>query len=246
MAPLQINVTGTGNTLRPAERAILTLQVSSPDLYTAAEASAVVTLTASMIREAITPHCPQDKATGQTATGAAIVHYSMSTLDTNRRTRPRNGAKDANEKEKYEMVYTANVQFNIKFAKFDVLGALATDFSAMENVKIQKIEWHLTDATLTSINGEARKRAAADAIQRAYDYAEVFAGVKKQDLKARVKAVSVKEDSYYSRDTRPQLHIGKRQMYVEGVREYGKEELQFQPEDVRLSVKVDGTFVVEV
>jgi len=240
MAPLQINVTGTGSTLRPAERAILVLQAYSPDLSSAADASATVTLTANTIREAINPHCPQDEATRQTKPGAAIAHYSMSTLDTNSRSRAIDKTK-----EKYETVYTASAQFNIKFADFDVLNALATDFSAMQNVKIQKIEWHLTDAKMASIEGEARKRAASDAIQRAHDYAEMFAGVAVEDLGKRVKAVSVKENNYYQRSTRPQLHVGKMQRY-EGIRTHGKEELQFQPEDVRLSVSVDGTFVVEV
>lgn len=238
MAPLQINVVGTGSTIRPAERAILVLQAYSPDLSTAAEASAIVTLTANTIREAITPHCAQDTATGKTLPGAAIAHYSMSTLDTNSRSR----AIDS-KKEKYEIVYTAKAQFNIKFSDFTVLGQLATDFSAMQNVSIQRIEWKLTDVTDASIQGEARKRAAADAIQRARDYAQVFGGVAEEDLEKRVKAVDVKENGYYQRGTKPQLHIGKRQRF-EGESSFGKEELQFQPEDVRLSVNVDGRFVV--
>jgi uncharacterized protein YggE len=239
MAPLQINVIGTGSILRPAERAILVLQAYSPDCSTASEASAIVTLAANTIREAIIPQCPQDEATGQTMSNAAIAHYSMSTLDTNGRSRPID-----DKKEKYETVYTASAQFHIKFADFNVLNALATEFSAMPTVKISKIEWHLTDAKLASIEGEARKLAAVDAIQRAHDFAEVFGGVEPEDLKKRVRAISVKENNYYQRDTRPQLHIGKRQM-MGGIQRVGREELQFQPEDVRLTISVDGTFIVE-
>jgi hypothetical protein len=55
--------------------------------------------------------------------------------------------------------------------------------------------------------------------------------------------VDVTEDQYYQQSTKPQLHFGKRQ------RTYGtvvvKTELQFEPEDVRLDVKVTGKFIVE-
>ena len=239
MAPLQIVVIGSGSTLRSAERAILVLQASSKEVSSPSEASAIVTLTANTIREAIIPHCTQNDATGQKQPDAAIAHYSMSTLDTNSRSRLKDKSK-----EKYEVVYSASALFNIKFADFRVLNTLATEFSAMNNIKIQKIDWHLTDDTLASIQGEARKRAANDAIARAHDYAEVFAGVNPEELRKRVKTISVKENNYYQQSTRPQLHRGKRQI-AEGLMLAGKEELQFQPEDVRLSVSVEGTFVVE-
>lgn len=57
---MEINITGSGHTIRPAERAILVLQATSADHATAAEASAAVTVTANMLMEQIKPHCPQD------------------------------------------------------------------------------------------------------------------------------------------------------------------------------------------
>jgi hypothetical protein len=60
----------------------------------------------------------------------------------------------------------------------------------------------------------------------------------------KVKAVSVEESGYYTTSTKPQLHYGKMQRARRvGVPE--STELQFQPEDVRLEVKVSGKFVVE-
>ncbi|KAF1994682.1 hypothetical protein P154DRAFT_526858 [Amniculicola lignicola CBS 123094] len=246
MARLEINVTGAGHTISPAERAILVLQAQSGQLATAAEASATVTATANALRDAILPHCPQDDATGRTLEGAPIAHYSMSTLDTNSHRERISTSKDEwTEKSKveYETTFSARAEMHIKFSDFSLLNTLATQFSAWQNVKIQKISWCLTDRTLDSIKGATRKKAAKDAIQRAYDYAEVFAGIEESELKSKVKAVSINENNYYSQSTRPQLHYGKGMRMKTSVVE--KEELMFQPEDVRLEATVSGKFVVE-
>jgi uncharacterized protein YggE len=108
----------------------------------------------------------------------------------------------------------------------------------MEHIKISSIDWHLTDATLDSIRGGARKNAAQDAIQKAVDYAEAFVGAGKD----KVRPVTVSENQYYTQSTRPHLHYGK------GMRGHitGQEELQFEPEDVSLDVKVDCKFLVDM
>lgn len=239
---LEINVTGTGYTVRKAERAILVLQATCEKKPTPAEASAAVTQTANILREAITPYCPQDGATGQTLPGAAISHYSMSTLDTSSYTNQREGSGRDGKGPIYDVTYSARADFHIKFADFDILDTLATKFSAMNNVRISRINWCLTDDTLASIKGGARKLAAQDAIQKACDYAAVFAGLEEEHM-GKVKALEIKEDQYYSQSTRPQLHYGKAQRH--SMTNTNKEELQFQPEDVRLEVKVNAKFVVE-
>jgi hypothetical protein len=244
MAPLEIHVTGTGTAIRRAERGILVLQAQSQQLATPEEASAVVTSTANKLRDAIAPYCPQDEETGHTKEDAAISHYSMSTLDTSssRERRPAgNGAPD--QAPKYDVTYSACAEFNIKFSDFGALDKLATQFSAMENIRIHRITWALTDATLASIEGGARKRAGQDALQRARDYAEVFADLSTEDAVAKVKAIEVKESQYYQQSTRPQLHYGKKQRIRGALLE--RAELQFEPEDVRLEIKVEGKFVVE-
>jgi hypothetical protein len=238
MAPLTITVTGTAHTLRPATRAILVLKASTPELSTAARASATITYTAKQIRDAIEPHCPSDPDTGRIVDGAGVSHYSMGSLDTSSARR----SVDKYNTE-YETVHTASTSFNIKFADFALLNRLATQLSALEAVEIQRIEWHLTDAQELSIHSEARRNAAADAVQRAYDYAAVFAGVKEGDLKRRVRAIKVEEDGNYRLGTGPQLHSTKTKL--RGNEDFKREELRFVPEDVRLSVCVEGVFVVE-
>jgi predicted secreted protein len=246
MARLEINVTGTGTAIRRAERGILILQAQSQHLSTAEEASAVVTSTANTLRDAIAPYCPQDEETGRTKQDAAIAHYSMSTLDTSSHyeKRPDSSAKK-DEEVKYDTTYSARAEFNIKFSDFAALDKLATQFSAMQYVQIKCISWKLTDATLSSIEGSARKGAARNALQRARDYAEVFADLSAEEAVSKVKALHVTESSYYQQSTRPQLHVGKAQRF-NGERLVDKAELRFEPEDVRLEVKVDGKFVVEM
>lgn len=236
-------MTGTGTAIHRAERGILILQASSNPVATTEQASAIITATAKKLREAIAPYCPQDEETGRTKEGAAIAHYSMSTMNTSCHN---DYARRRNEPEtsKSEPTYSAKAEFNIKFSDFAVLDKLTTQFSAMENVRIDRIDWRLTDATLHSIEGGARKGAARDAIQKARDYAEVFAGISAEEAKTRVKAVEVKESRMYQQITRPQLHYGKAQRVRETVLD--TTELQFEPEDVRLDVSIDGTFRVDM
>ncbi|KAF2727653.1 hypothetical protein EJ04DRAFT_538829 [Polyplosphaeria fusca] len=207
---LEIQVQGTGYNIRPAEP----------------EATAVVAAATSVLHDEIMPYCPQDEE-GRTLPDAAIAHYSMTTLDTtsNQQRRDREGTF-------YEPTYSARVELHIKFADFDVLNILATKFSAMDNIKIQRIEWKLTDATYEDIQTIARKAAAQSAIQKAYDYAETFAGVPAEDLKMRVIAT--------------ELHNGKKrassQMQETRVNQMP---LRFKPEDMRLEARVHATFKVK-
>jgi uncharacterized protein YggE len=237
MAPLEITLNGTGTVMHTAERAILSLQAHSEHVSNPSEATQAVTVTANALRDILILHCPQDEATGKTLPDAAIAHYSMSPLDTTSHSR-----RTRDNVTQLEPQYSARADFKIKFQDFGVLNNLATRFSAMKNVKIAKIEWALTDDTANGIRGGARKRAAQDAIQRAYDYAEVFAGVSAAEAKKKVKPLSVNENHYYQMSTRPQLHYGKGQR---GTRS-GREELQFEPEDVRLDVTITAKFAVEI
>ncbi|KAH7069815.1 hypothetical protein BKA63DRAFT_519619 [Paraphoma chrysanthemicola] len=245
MARLDIHVTGTGTAIRRAERGILVLQAHSQQLATAEEASATVTATAHELRNIIAPYCPQDEETGRTKENAPIAHYSMSTLDTSsHRERRSTGEPRLAEPAKYDTTYSARVELNIKFSDFNLLDTLATQFSAMQNVRIQMINWKLTDATLASIEGGARKEAAQNALQRARDYAEVFANLTPEEAVMKVKAINVTESQYYQQSTRPRLHYGKGQRMEVISRD--DVALTFEPEDVSFEVKVDGKFIVEV
>ncbi|KAF2201226.1 hypothetical protein GQ43DRAFT_463339 [Delitschia confertaspora ATCC 74209] len=243
MSQLEISVRGTGSTIRPAERALLSLTAASPEVTTPAEASAVVTATANTIRDVILPLCSKDENTGCTSADAAIVHYSMSTMDTSKYAPPCIREQDGSTSTAGGPLYSARVAFTIKFQDFAALNTIATQFSAMDHVRISDITWSLTDITLEAIKGGARKKAAIEAIQKARDHAEVFAGIEaEEELKKRVRPVTVSEERYYAQSTRPHLHVGKGQRGRRAVRE----ELQFEPEDVKMEVVVNAKFVVDL
>jgi uncharacterized protein YggE len=242
MAPLEINVTGTGTAIHRAERATLVLQAQAQQCPTAQEASSVVTTAANELRNAIMPYCPPDEETGRAKEDAAVSHYSMSTLDTSSRRDVRPRTAGVGRTSELDITYSARGNFNIKFTKFDVLEKLTTQFSAMDGVRILRIDWHLTDATLASTEADARKRAAQNALQRARDYAEVFANLSAEGAVERVQAVDVRESGYGQQTSRQQRQIRK-QMMSGPVTE--KTEMLFEPEDVILEVKIDAKFVVE-
>lgn len=125
-----------------------------------------------------------------------------------------------------------------------MLDKLATQFSAMENIRIERTNWLLTDATQDSIKRDARKRAAQDAFQRARHYAEVFADVAPEEVKDKVQAVEVKGGPYYQQSTRSKLHYGTIKKHRSTL--MAAADLQFEPEDVRLEIKVDGKFAIDV
>jgi uncharacterized protein YggE len=232
---LTISITGSGYTIRPAERAVLMLQAQSQQLPSEAEASAAVTETAHAVREILTKHCPQDEATGRALPEAGIVHYSMSTLDTQSHIQ-RN--KDGPQ---LPPLFSARADYKIKFKDFSLLNTLATQFSAMKNIKISQIAWELTNDTHNSLKSVVRKLAAEDAIEHAHDYAEVLEGVPRDECLRRVRPFEVNESNNYYRSTRPQLHYGKGQR---GAR-VDTQDLQFEPEDVRLETTVSVKFVVK-
>jgi hypothetical protein len=241
MAGFEIHVTGKGSTYRPAERAILVLRASSSKLPSAKEATVVVTNAANTIREIISPFCPSDNSPSSRE-NAAIAHYSMSTLHTSNQTQvKRTKDESTGGSIQYDTFYAAKAEFHIKFSDFALLGQLATQFSAMEDVTIEKIDWRLTEENERSIHSETRQKAAKDLLERAYDYAMAIANVSESELKDKVKPKKLTESPYYTKSTRPHLHRGKEMYGQEG----NSEEITFQPEDVSLEVTVEGVFIVE-
>lgn len=240
MVQVEISVDGKGSAIRPAERAIISLSAESPRVSTTAEASEIITSTANRLRELLTPLCPQDEKTRRTLPDAPVVHYSMSSIET-----ASHPVFHYDTKEYEDTLFSAHAGFEIKVQDFAILNKITTTFSSMENVTIKSITWKLTDSTLEAIKGGARKRAGADAIQKAWDYAEVFAGVSgsQVELRRRVRPVAVGENNFgYNEINRPHLHHGKG---MRGSRT-ASEELQFEPEDVRLEVSVSARFVVSL
>ncbi|KAF2825400.1 hypothetical protein CC86DRAFT_42922 [Ophiobolus disseminans] len=241
----EINVTGTGSATRRAERATLVLQVHSRTCPTSDDASAALTTFINKLTESIGPYCPDDAGTGRIKGDAAISHYSIDIRDTNNH-RERQSEPSSfmiSKASTYATSYSGRADLDIDFADFKLLNTLATQFSTTENVSIQRVIWHLTEATLASVESLARKEAAKNALQRARDYAEVFADISAEEAVHKVKVVVVTEGSKYEQRTRPQMHYGRKQsVKTKFLKE--KAELTFEPVDIVVEVKVQGKFVV--
>lgn len=128
MALPQIQVTGTGCTLRRAKRAILTVKSASPDAFTAREVYVIATETAATIQTTIAPYCPKE---GKKPSEATIAHCSTGKLEAGARIR---GLRDNQER------FTQQPPPLKSNSPSSLLNKLVTELSAMQNVRIQGIE----------------------------------------------------------------------------------------------------------
>ncbi|KAK7185351.1 hypothetical protein DPSP01_011111 [Paraphaeosphaeria sporulosa] len=239
MAPFDIHVAGTGTNRHPAERSILTLHTQTKCFPTIPEAETSVVSIINSLLDAIAPYCHQTATTGSTKAedNAPISHYSLKSFETSQgRDTSMSFSKSSSHKSTY-----ASADLIIEFRDFALLARLATTIGAMENVKINCLEWILTPATRATMEAQARKEAAKHAIRKARDYAEVFGGLTEEEAQSKVRAVLVKESFQYTKFTKPKLHLGK----ANGGR-MQKSEWDYEPQDVGVEVKVDGTFTVEI
>ena len=81
---LEINVKGTGAVIRPAERAIISIEAASGHEATPQAASEAITAAAAKIRNMVNDHMLHDE-TGAIHPESAIAHWSMSKLETDQR-----------------------------------------------------------------------------------------------------------------------------------------------------------------
>jgi uncharacterized protein YggE len=245
MARLEIAVTGNGATTLPAEHATLTLQIQSRPCPTTEEAPKALEHFITQLSETLALYCPKGEKSGQRA---AIAHYSIGAGDVlthHERSAESSGFMSVSSKTPVTKSYVAKADMYVVFADFSALDSLATQFNAMDKVRVQGVQWSLSDASLAASRASSRKEAAKDALQRARDYAEALAGLEPAEAVERVKAVHIKEMEKYEISTRPKLWYG-RKMGGNGksVGAKGKAEMYYEPMDVVVSVKVEGRFVV--
>jgi hypothetical protein len=248
MGPLKINVTGSGTATRLAERATLVVQVQSQPKLTVQDASAALPPSISKLIETIAPYCPQDEKTGQKKEVASISHYFVDIRDvSNHRDRQSDTSSSfmsVSSKSIVTNTYCAKADIYIVFIDFVALAYMASHLSAMDNVSVQRVTWSLSEAAKDEVAGIARKAAAKNALQRARDYAEVFADLSADEAVRQVKAVDLKEDAKYENKTKPRMYFGRRPN-VKTIAVQGQAEVQLEPVDVVVEVKIEGKFVVE-
>lgn len=241
MSRLEINVTGSGSAFLLAERGTLELQVRSRPCNTTEEALTALTSTINELRKTIERHC---SSSSEPNYNAGITSYVMRGLDTsNHCERTHESGFIMSSKSVSHTAYSASIALFIDFSDFTLLNKFATDFAAMENITVKRVDWHLTETTLTRLQGTARERAAENALQRARDYAKVFASLEADDARSRIKAVDVKEDKKYEQRTKSQSHYGEKKGGEMDVFQ-NREEMAFEPQDVVVEVGVHAKFVI--
>jgi hypothetical protein len=246
MAPLEIKVTGSASAHQLAERATLVLHLQSVNLPTSEDALTGLRSKIDNLVETISPDC-SSSSSPDTTNNAGFASYSLRSLDTNnyrnRQSEGTGGSFLSKSSSTYHMKYSASIEMHIDFADFNILNTFVTQCTGMEMVSIRRVDWHLTETTLGKLQGSARKRSAENALQRARDYAEVFAGLGAEDAVRRVRAVEV-EDGKYEKSTSARVHYGKKQGAV--VKFIQKNvELTYEPRDIVVEAEVDAKFVVE-
>lgn len=238
MPPLIINVDGTSTISRRAERAVVSVQVSSSGLnqqQVASEVTAVAKTLQGMLRDLSKNELPSSSTATDSA--AAITHWSMNTLSTGSYMIYHDDDRRKHDSKRHKSrQYNAHVSLEIKFANFAILGSVCTDLAKMEFVSVRNIDWRLTDKTKALLVGMSRKLAVEDAVSKAKDFASAVG-------KATVTAFEINTDSNgYGRATGI---FGATRAYAAAEGAEGDDALNFEPEDVDMSCSIAVKFEAE-
>ncbi|KAE8355895.1 hypothetical protein BDV28DRAFT_16738 [Aspergillus coremiiformis] len=161
---LTIHTVGTSTLHRQAERAVITLDVSS-DGNDQSTVSQDVTRTSSRLQSLLKAIAPKQES-GDPTTDAPVTFWTMSSIST--------GSYipwDHDKEEHRARVYTARTNFEVKFRDFSKLGEFVSDVASDPFVSVRDIDWQLTDETKQQLGQENRKLAVWDALAKAKDYA---------------------------------------------------------------------------
>jgi hypothetical protein len=257
MPPVTITAQGTSTIFRQAERAVVTVHVSSEGT-SQEKVSEEVTLTANELRsmlKGLSPKTengmslplvnPRDTSreislrrdVGEAKPDAPVTYWKNSTLSTS-------SYQPTDDKgKKLDRLFFARTGFEIKVRDFERLGSLATTLSTMPLVSISQVEWRLTEATKASLASESRRGAVKDAVVKAGDYAAVLG-------RGKPEAVEVSDGNSnfgsYAQGfhSRVAAHGGGHGRGHGHGQQWG-EILNFDPESVRLNTTVTVKFLAE-
>jgi uncharacterized protein YggE len=249
MPPLIIVVSGSSKIARRAERAVVSLYISSqgPNQQ---QVISEVTSTAKLLQSTLRQLSIKDLAEGKpenlsdSVATPPITHWSMSTLSTGSYAAWYGANRDDKEGEKTKQyLYNAHTTFEIKFADFTTLGSLCSDFANTPLVSVKNISWRLTEKTKASLAGESRKLAVEDAVTQARDLAAAVG-------KAAIKPLEINADStspFGVGTTRPTPGglFGQTRAAAQGRGGPAADALNFEPEEVELSCTVRIRFEAE-
>lgn len=224
MAPLEIRLQGNSVIARPAERAVLSVKVSSEG--TSQETvSNDVTLTSNNLVKIFRELAPKDEV-GNATPDAPITVFSTPSLQTRSwiSTTSRN-----NETVQLPRCFEASSRFKVIFRDFEKLGEISDKLFKMPHTDVTETEYILTDKTQEDLGSESRKAALRDAIQKAQDYAEVVG--------KNVVAVEITDQGYTAGGRTKQTARRSNYSSSPGVG------LSVEPEDVQLKSSITVKFI---
>ena len=156
--------------------------------------------------------------------------------------------------------YNATVKFDIRFKDFEALGPFAKKVSSLPHVEVPRIDWILTPATRRTFQSRLRTEAAANALQKAKDYCEVLCD-REDGGEVRIRPLELTEGNAGGMGMAPRMHMQQaQQMQMQmqqqqqmapamggskGTDEKDESELEFRPQEVRMSMDVTVKFAVE-
>jgi uncharacterized protein YggE len=242
--PLEIHVDGKGSSFRTAERGYLRLRISSTSTDQSQASSEVQSATSrltSIFRAMATkteggrPH-PDAAVTAFTVTPLSTVschprdsHYRQLT------DRPKD--------------HTVSASAEIIFRDMAKLADVSSELARMPHVSMSGTEWRLTEATRAEVEREARRKAMANAVQKAQDYAAV---VGREVVAVEIKDQPQASTGWYGA-TQPQhlmqqmqqtqQHQAAQQAAQLAPAQQTSEGLTLEPKTITVSASVNAKFV---
>lgn len=166
MAPLSIQVSGSSTITHYPEQAVLCATIRSESTKKES-ASKAVTTTSNKLHSLLVALSREANFDQTLGTPPVESHSSTSIF-----TGFFNGYDHRGEPT--GPTYHASISYTIHFRYFSKLSEIVARLIEFPNIKIDSIEWCLTDETKQSLASESRKLAMQDAIQKANDYAELI------------------------------------------------------------------------
>ncbi|KAK3899378.1 hypothetical protein C8A05DRAFT_46534 [Staphylotrichum tortipilum] len=169
MTPLlEVHVDGKGSSFRTAERGYLRLNISAAGTDQAKASSEVQNAVAKIT--AVFRALALKTAAGLPHPDAAVTAFTVTPLST---------VSQYQRDDKYRFLtnlpkeHTVSASAEIIFRDMAKLAEISADLALAPHVSMSETEWRLTEATRAELEREARRKAIANAVEKAQDYAAV-------------------------------------------------------------------------
>lgn len=242
--PFTLTTHGHHTIPHPAERALLTITITSTGPNKPSVADDVATTAAhleTLLRE-LSP--PAENPTPESKATAPLAHWSKTGLSATSHvphTPPhRNKQGDLVHPSPQPRQYTSKLTFDIRFQHFAALGAFGTRVAALPCAEISAIDWILTAPTRERHESALRRAATADALAKARDYCDVLCCGDLRPVELTEGDVTTSSGAWNLRaqGAMPQMQCAPGMMQGGGGNARDESPLEFTPREVRMGMGV--------